>query len=154
MSHARCSSSAWLVGTLAITLCIPGSLMAVVAAKQSRMMIVYADDDPKGILDLFESNADASGLRCQHSTTSTGNPLLHCSPKSDAQGGITVVNRPEKRAIVISAFARNVSSPRGELDPPLDAALTNFMRALVGHPHVVHIDYCWAPRLGCVSFVD
>jgi hypothetical protein len=136
-------------------LLLPGVLLAVTAARQSRMMIVHVRDSSDGILEMFRSAAVAAGLQCHQLgpplLDGWPNPGVQCKPNADRNLGlVNAFDVKESKSVVISAFSSNVLSPHGELDPSVEAALSGFRRALKGNPKVLRIDECAAPNYdGC-----
>jgi hypothetical protein len=137
---------------LVAALLMPGTLLAVVAARQSRIMVIHVRDSSDGILETFRSAAVAAGLRC-HLLEGEEHPDVQCLPNSDRNlGVIYAVDVTESKSVVISAFSSDLSTPHGELDPPVEAALSGFRRALVGNPKILRIDECAAPDYaGCLN---
>jgi hypothetical protein len=142
---------------LLAALLMPGTLLAVAAARQSRIMVIHVRDSSDGILEMFRSAAVAAGLQCHQ----LGPPLLdywknpgvQCKPNADRNLGLVdAFDVKESKSVVISAFSSNVSTPHGELDPAVEAALLGFRRALEGNPQILRIDECAAPDYeGCLT---
>jgi hypothetical protein len=133
-------------------LLLPGVLLAVTAARQSRMMIVHVRDSSDGILEMFRSVAVTAGLSC-HRVEGEKYPDVQCVPNADRNlGVIYAVDVTESRSVVVSAFSSNVTWPQGELDPAVEAALSGFRLALKGNSKVLRIDECAAPDYdGCTG---
>lgn len=131
---------------LVAALLMPGTLLAVLPARQSKMMIIIMRDSSDGILETFRSAAVSAGLQCQwlHPPGAAGK-YLQCSPNADRYLGLVDVVEVGKKEVVISAFSSNVSTPHGELDPAVEAAITGFSRSLAGNPNILQVDECTAP---------
>jgi hypothetical protein len=157
MSGLENSTFRYIRAALVATLMLPGTLLAVTAARQSRMMVVHVRDSSNGILETFQSAAVAAGLRCRRlgppRLDGWRNPGVQCLPNSDRNLGLVdVLDVTESKSVVVSAFSSNVSTPRGELDPAVEAALVAFRHALDGNPQILRIDECAAPNYdGCSS---
>jgi hypothetical protein len=131
---------------LVATLIMPGTLLAVVPARQSRMMVIHVRDSSDRILETFQSAAIAAGLRCQWLHPEPTTKYLQCSPNVDRYVGLVDVVEVGESKVVISAFSRDVSMPHGELDPAVEAAITGFRRSLAGNANILRIDECSAPN--------
>lgn len=138
---SRCMRAA-----LVATLIMPGTLLAVVPARQSRMMVIHVRDSSDRILETFQSAAIAAGLRCQWLHPEPTTKYLQCSPNVDRYVGLVDVVEVGESKVVISAFSRDVSMPHGELDPAVEAAITGFRRSLAGNANILRIDECSAPN--------
>lgn len=155
MSGLENSTFRLIRAALAALVLVPGTLLAVTAARQSRMMVIHVRDSSDGILQAFQSAAVAAGLRCHR----LGPPLLdgwktpgvQCKPNSDRNLGLVdALDVTESKSVVISAFSSNASWPQGELDPAVEAALSGFRRALKSNSQILRIDECAAPNYdGC-----
>jgi hypothetical protein len=152
MSGFENSTSRCIRAALVAALLVPGTLLAVAAARQSRMVVIHVRDSSDGILDTFRSAAVAAGLRC-HRLDEGKYSGVQCLPNADRYLGlVNALDVTESKSVVISAFSSNVSTPHGELDPPVEAALSGFRRALEGTPKVLRIDECTAPDYaGCLN---
>ena len=142
MSGLENSTSRYIRAALVAALLMPGSILAVVAARQSRMMVIIVRDSSDDILETFRSAAIAAGLRCQWLHSVPERPAEHaylqCSPpKADRYLGLVDVVEVGESKVVISAFSSNVSTPHDELDPAVEAALTGFNHALAGNPKIL-----------------
>lgn len=148
IEHSRCIRAAFVVALL-----LPGTLLAVTAARQSRMVVVHVRDSSDGILETFQSAAVAAGLRCHRLFDGWKKAGVQCKPNSDRNLGLVDASDvKENKSVVISAFSSNVVSPQGELDPAVEAALSGFRRALEGNAQILGIDECAAPNYdGCTS---
>jgi hypothetical protein len=152
IAHSRCIRAAFVAALL-----LPGTLLAVTAARQSRMMVVHVRDSSDGILEMFRSAAIAAGLRCHRLgpplLDGWKNPGVQCKPDADRNLGLVeVIDVMASRSVVVSAFSSNVTWPQGELDPAVEAALSGFRRALEGNAQILRIDECAAPNYdGCTS---
>lgn len=146
-SASRCFRAA-----LVAILLMPGTLLAVAPARQSRMMVVHVRDSSDGILETFRSAAVAAGLRC-HRLDGWKHPGVQCLPNAERNLGLlNALDVTESKRVVVSAFSNNLSAPHGELDPVLEAALLGFRRALEGNPKILRVDECAAPNYdGCTS---
>jgi hypothetical protein len=157
MSGLQNSTFRCVRAALVVALMLPGTLLAVTAARQSRMMVVHVRDSSDSILDTFRFVAVAAGLGC-HTVAGEKHPDIQCVPSADGNLGIVyavdvyAVDVTERKQVVVSAFSSNLVSPQGELDLSVAAALLVFRRALEGNPNIVRIDECMAPNHeGCSS---
>jgi len=147
MSRSRSTLAKFLHAATVIGVLTPGALLATGAAAPSRMMVVHLRDSSAGILEAFRTVALAVGLSCQWLQFGRDR-ALQCSPASEKfQGLVDVVDVQETRSVVVSAFSSNVSTPHGELDPPVEDALRNFRQAVTGNPAVAEVAECSAPDL-------
>ncbi len=140
------------LSALLVTLLIPGTLLAVLPARQSRILVIHLRDSSDGILEMFTSAAIAAGLQCRR-LDGWKNPGIQCLPNGGGHLGLVdAVDVTESKSVVISAFSSNVSTPHGELDPSVEAALIGFRRALDGNSKILRIDECAAPKYsGCLT---
>jgi hypothetical protein len=93
----------------------------------------------RGILEIFQTAAVAAGLRCHRLgpplLDGWNNPGVQCKPNADRNLGLVdAIDVRESKSVVISAFSSNVSTPHGELDPPVETALIGFRRIAWGQP--------------------
>jgi hypothetical protein len=92
MSGLPNSTSRCIRAALVAALLSPGTLLAVTAARQSRMMIVHVRDSSDGILELFRSAAVAAGLQCHQLglplLDGWKNPGVQCKPNADRNLGL------------------------------------------------------------------
>ena len=152
MSLVKNSTSRWFTAALIATLLIPSTILAVAPARQSRILIIHARDSSDGILELFRSAAIAAGLQC-HRLEGWDNPGVQCLPTGGGHLGlVNALDVTANKSVVISAFSSNVSTPHGELEPSVKAALVGFRRTLKGNPTILRIDECAAPTYsGCLT---
>ena len=139
----------FLRAAIVLGLLAPAAVLATVAAAPFRMMVVHLHDSSAGILEAFRTMALAVGLTCQWLQFGKDR-ALQCSPAESSEkfkGLFDVVGVQETRSVVVSAFSSNVSTPHGELDPPMEEALRDFRQALTGNPAVSEITECSAPDL-------
>jgi hypothetical protein len=157
MSGLENSAFRCIRAALAAALMLPGTLLAVTAARQSRILVVHVRDSSDGILETFQSAAVAAGLQCHRLGPPLfdgwKNPGVQCKPNADRNLGLVdAVDVKQSKSVVISAFSSNVTWPQGELDPAVAAALLGFRHALEGNPQILRIDACAAPDYdGCLS---
>jgi hypothetical protein len=153
MSDLESSTFRCIRSALVAALFLPGTLLAAAPARQSRMMVVHLRDSPDGILEMFQSAAVAAGLRCHRLFDGWKKAGVQCLPNADGNFGfVSARDVTESKSVVVSAFSSNVSTPNGELDPAMEAALLGFRRALEGNPKILRIDECAAPNYdGCTS---
>jgi hypothetical protein len=138
MSGLENSTFRCIRAALVAALMLPGTLLAVTAARQSRMMVDLRDSSD-GILEIFQTAAVAAGLRCHRLgpplLDGWNNPGVQCKPNADRNLGLVdAIDVRESKSVVISAFSSNVSTPHGELDPPVETALIGFRRIAWGQP--------------------
>ena len=149
VSQPRSTFARFLRAAIVIALITPSALLATVAAAPSRMMVVHLHDSSAGILEAFRTVALAVGLTCQWLQFGKDR-ALQCNPPESSEkfrGLVDVVDVQETRSVVVSAFSSNVSTPHGELDPPVEEALRNFRQAITGNPAVSEVTECSAPDL-------
>jgi len=152
MSQPRRTLATYLRAAIVLGLLAPAALLATVAAAPSRMMVVHLRDSSAGILEAFRTVALAVGLTCQWLQFGKDR-ALQCTPPDSSEkfqglvDVVDVVDVQETRSVVVSAFSSNVSTPHGELDPPVDEALRNFRQAIMGNPAVSAVTECSAPDL-------
>ena len=138
----------WLyLPLLAAVLIAPSELLATLPARQSRMMIVSLRELADRILETFRAASSAAGLECQ-SLQLGDDRAFQCRPSRSGQGFqgfVEAVEVKKHRALVISAYSSNLSTPHGELAPAVDLAMRNFRQEIERDPHVARATECVAP---------
>ena len=129
-------AAAWLL--------VPVVASAVVAAVPSRVMIVRARESTAGILDTFQSAAQAAGLQCSRPARD-GYQGVICGVPDQTVGHIQAYDLTDKKVVVVQAFSKNRYYPRGELDETLATALDSIRNELTASSRAERVDYCLHP---------
>lgn len=132
---------------LAAVLIAPSELLATLPASQSRMMIVSLRNFEGGVLEAFRSASSAAGLHCQALLVGDDR-AFQCRPSESAegfQGFVEAVEVKKHRAVVVSAYSSNVTTPHGELAANVDLAMRKFREEIKQDPNVSRMTECVAP---------
>jgi hypothetical protein len=140
-----------IVAAILLSLSPPSE--SVTAAQPSRLVLVRVQPGTEQVLlDGLTRIAKRRGMVCvpQHATSNStqADSGIHChwsNPAEVVNGSFSAVGLLSKNAVFVFVVGRNVSSPNGDLEPPMEGVLLDFQQEFSRHDGVRSFEECRAP---------
>jgi hypothetical protein len=128
---------------VAIGLLIPTVALSDLPAFESRAYTVHLKGSAQPVLDALNKASTSVGLHCVLSDTVV---RIQCEFRSAGhdvfRGLLDALDETEDKTVIVRAYAHNVDTPKGEVDPVIDKALHRFFKLLSKNTDVESVEQC------------